>query len=175
MAERKPKPRYWRLIEIGAIVFAVLLGLWLRAHVFQTGYIPSESMEPTLRSGDRVIIDKVAYRRRLPQRGEIVAFTRPGEPDLFVKRVIGLPGETVLIFNGEVRIDGQLLDEPYLKEPPQREVPLAFSVPDGKLVVLGDNRNRSEDSRDYGPIPADSVVGRVTRVIWPLGRMRRLH
>ena len=169
---RRPRPVWWRAVEAGAVVGALLLGLWLRAYVFQMAYVPSDSMAPTLREGDRIIISKLAYRHDPPARGDIVAFVR--EDGLYVKRVIAVAGEAVAIAQRRVYVDGEPLGEDYTEGAAVMERPMGGVVPDEHLFLLGDNRDRSEDSRDWGPIPLSALIGRATYVVWPIGRMRRL-
>ena len=153
------------------VVFAV--GLWfLFTHVVRFGKIVSGSMAPTLQTGDYYVLRLDAYKEgRKPERGDIVVFDRPGE-GTFIKRVIGVGGDTLGIARGSVWLNGSWLEEPYLKERPVTEAPFATAVPEGHVFVLGDNRNKSEDSRDYGPVPVANILGQVTKVVWPLARAR---
>lgn len=153
------------------VVFAA--ALWhLFTHVARFGTVVSESMAPTLVVGDYYVLRVDAYENgRSVQRGDIIVFDRPGH-GTFVKRAIGIGGDRIGIGRGSVWLNGSWLKEPYLKEEPVTERPMATAVPDGHLFVLGDNRNKSEDSRDYGPIPVENVMGRVTRILWPLHRIR---
>jgi signal peptidase I len=130
-------------------------------------------MVPTLRQGDRIIISKWAYRHRPPRRDDVVAFHHEG--DLYVKRVIGVAGETVAVASGHVYINGKLLDENYTEEPTVQEAPIGTLVPPGKVFLLGDNRDNSEDSRDFGPVDVSAVAGRVTWIMWPIGRVRKVR
>jgi len=124
--------------------------------------------------GDYYTLRLDAYRHRSPQRGEIIVFIGPdGEP--YVKRVIGLPGEEVVIRDGIVFIDGRALSEPYLKERPQPELPLRGVAPEDHYVVLGDNRNHSADSRDIGYVPREAIIGQATAVVWPREHARSLR
>ncbi|MFO8080180.1 MAG: signal peptidase I [Armatimonadota bacterium] len=145
-------------------------------HVFTNmarfGTVTSESMTPTFRLGDYYILRVDAYNNgRSPRRGDIIVFDRPGD-GTFLKRVIGVADDRIGIGRGQVWLNGSWLQEPYIKEEPVTELPMAIRVPDGHLFVLGDNRNHSEDSRDYGPIPVENVMGKVTKVVWPLSRVR---
>jgi signal peptidase I len=173
----------WTLLIGGALLIAFLIKTFL----FQAFYIPSESMTPTLQVGDRVLVNKLSYRLHDVNRGDVVVFEAPDDPNTdgvkdLVKRVIGLPGETVELQDGEVFVDGQPLDEPYLAdgevtrptqdfagkcEPPASDVKCV--VPAGRVLVLGDNRDQSKDGRVFGPIDEDDIVGRVFVRIWPLG------
>ncbi len=183
------------------IVLAFVLAILLKTFVVQAFYIPSGSMEPTLLPGDRVLVNKVLYH---PHRGEIVVFEDPHpgqQPDRgliggflhwlsqglgfarpvdedFIKRVIGLPGETVEIRDHIVYIDGRPLDEPYLT----REARLSMGdfgpvrVPRDSLFVMGDNRGNSNDSRAaLGYVPEGKVIGRAFVTIWPPSRIGWLH
>jgi signal peptidase I len=156
----------WVVVILGAVVITVLL----RTFAFQTFYIPSESMVPTLQVGDRIVVNKLADDFHL---GDIVVFERPdtwnAEHDVLIKRVIALEGQTIEIRENTVFIDDQKLVEPYLAEDATMSDYGPFTVPDNQLFVMGDNRTFSSDSRDNGPIPADNVVGRAALRIWPLG------
>lgn len=165
-----------RLARIAArVIIPVLFSglLWhLFTHVARFGTVVSESMAPTLEIGDYYVLRVDAYRNgRSPERGDIVVFERPAE-GAFVKRVVGIGGDTIAFASGRVWLNGAWLSEPYLTEEPVPEMPLATRVPEGHVFVLGDNRNHSEDSRDYGPVPVDSVKGNVTKILWPLSRAR---
>ncbi len=161
------------LITLG---LAALLYVGL-TFIVQNSPVLGSSMEPTLReSGQRLLVSRVAYWFGEPQRGDIITFNPPedwanptGRP--FIKRVIGLPGETVEIKNGKVYINGEPLDEPYLdsSQPMTRTMP-AMTVPPGYYFVLGDNRNVSEDSSYYREaIPRSSIIGKAWLSIWPPG------
>lgn len=153
------------------VVFALSL-YHLFTDVIRFGYVVSRSMEPTLKPGEYYIVSLHAYRDGTrPRRGDIIVFTGPdGLP--YVKRVVGLPGDRLYLVGGMVWVNGGRLTEPYLKEQPGLGPPLALKVPADRVFVLGDNRNFSEDSRDYGPVPLDQIMGRVTRIIWPLRHAR---
>ncbi len=159
------------------IVIPVLFAgmLW---HIFTNmarfGTVVSESMGPTLQVGDYYVLRVDAYEDdRPPQRGDVVVFDRPGHGP-FAKRVIGVPGDEIGIGRGQVWLNGTWLQEPYLKEEPDTELPMAIRVREGYLFVLGDNRNHSEDSRDHGPVPVENVIGKVTKIVWPPGRVGRV-
>jgi len=159
-------------VRVGVpVVFA--FSLWyVFTHVIRLGYIISGSMEPTLKIGEYYTVRLHDYNGDdSPRRGDIIVFTAAdGEP--YVKRVVGLGGERFLVVGGNVWLDGQWLREPYLKEQPELAPPVLVAVPEGSVYVMGDNRNFSEDSRDAGPLPLDQIMGRVTRVVWPLNQMR---
>lgn len=171
----------WAILLGSALVIALLIKTFL----FQAFYIPSESMKPTLNVGDRVLVNKVSYRVHDVNRGDIVVFETPprakdanGTIKDLVKRVVGLPGETVEAHGGFVYVNGRQLDEPYLQKAVQTcaldSAPGACAdygpkqVPSGDVFVMGDNRTASKDSRAFGPIKESSIVGRVFVRIWPV-------
>jgi signal peptidase I len=168
-----------RAIEWGVIVaIAVVVAILLRAFVVQTYFIPSGSMEPTLKIGDRIVVDKLSYDLHSVHRGDMIVFRKPpaencGTPvtDL-VKRVIGLPGETIWDRGGTVYINGKALAEPWLKGDPYRyTAPFGpYHIPAHDYFVMGDNRVDSCDSRMWGPVNQSYIVGRVVLRIWPLSR-----
>ncbi len=136
---------------VEVIVIAIAVAFCLNSFIIANSVIPSESMENTIMAGDRVIGSRLAYLSKDPQRGDIIIFKWPdNEKVRFVKRVIGLPGETVDIIDGKVYINGSSvpLDEPYLAEPMNpNETPMHFEVPEGAWFCMGDNRNHSLDAR----------------------------
>jgi signal peptidase I len=184
----------------GLIIMAFVLALVIKTFLVQAFFIPSGSMEPTLMPNDRVLVLKVPYYFHDPRRGDIVVFEDPdpsGQPDRgvvggffhwmfeglgvqrpdnedFIKRVIGLPGETVMAKGGSVYVDGQKLQEPYLTQ--STEDFHKTHVPAGELFVMGDNRSNSLDSRfSLGFIPIDKVIGKAEIIIWPPSRLGLLH
>jgi signal peptidase I len=144
-----------------AIAFLVVNALIGRFRIEQV------SMLPNLHEGEYVIVDKVSYAFRQPERGEIVVLKNPnpGQPDL-IKRIIGLPGETIEVRGGQVHVSGQPLTEPYLTQPMGADTQ-ATQVEAGQYFVMGDNRNNSEDSRRFGARPVSDIVGRAWIVYWP--------
>lgn len=178
--------RRWRWVVEWSIVLVVALAVALvvRAFVVQTFYIPSASMEPTLMIGDRILVDKLSYHLHDVHRGDIVVFGRPpGEQasenvqDL-VKRVVGLPGETIWSSAGQVFVQGPDTGNKVVTVPepvPGTQLGPAirrFTLPTGDYYVLGDNRTNSDDSRYFGPIPRSLIVGRVVMRIWPVTQMK---
>lgn len=167
--------RYWGE-WIGILVAAGIIAVVLRAFVFQTFWIPSESMENTLLIGDHLIVNKVSYKYGNIHHGDIVVFKRPpNEPvsvgkDL-VKRVIGLPGDTAEARDGIVYINGKPIDEPYLKNAASTSNLTLQTVEPGKVLLLGDNRTNSSDGRVFGQINQDLIVGKVDIRVWPLNRL----
>ena len=178
---------------------ALAIAFLIKTFLFQAFYIPSSSMEPTLEIDDRVLINKLSYDFHDVNRGDIVVFEAPAEArtdniEDFVKRVIGLPGETVTMpGDGNVYVDGRLLREPYLPDgvdtcssstcpvtddASQTTIPGCGTpadgedgcvVPSGTVLVLGDNRENSKDGRSFGAIDQDLIIGRVFMRIWPIG------
>jgi signal peptidase I len=142
-----------------AIAFLVVNSLIGRFRIEQV------SMEPNLHEGEYVIVDKVSYLFHAPERGDIVVLRRLGQPDL-IKRLIGLPGETIEARGGQVYIDGQPLTEPYLPQSINQDTP-PQTVPVDRYFVMGDNRNNSQDSRSFGTIPFGDIVGRAWIIYWP--------
>jgi signal peptidase I len=186
------------------LLIAFVLALLIKSFLVQAFYIPSESMVPTLKVGDRVLVNKLVYRFHPPRRGDIIVFQDPNPPPQphrnaldafwhwlteglgfaqspekdFIKRVIALPGETIEIrTGGAVYIDGKLLDEPYLQGLPVDPRPFGIkTVPPGMLFVMGDNRPDSNDSRfGLGFVPINKVIGKAFVKIWPPSRIGLLH
>lgn len=168
----------WVAVIVGAVVVALLI----KTFVVQAFRIPSESMVPTLEMGDRVLVNKLSYDAHDLNRGDVIVFTRPdnlpagpGEPEDLIKRVIGLPGDELLTKDGQLYVNGRLLEEPYLPEgTPTYGIDQPLVVPEGEILVLGDNRENSSDGRVFGPIPADTVIGRAFMIMWPPGRIGAL-
>lgn len=124
------------------------------------------SMEPTLHDGEFVIVNKLAYRFGAPERGDVIVFRYPRDPQQeYIKRIIGLPGDTIKIVNGTVYINDTILNEPYVAAAPRYQS--EWVVPDVSVFVLGDNRNNSSDSHNWGPVPMENVIGRALFVYWP--------
>ena len=128
--------------------------------------VDGASMEPTLQSGEFVIVNKLAYLLGKPSIGDVIVFHFPRDPDQeYIKRIIGLPGDRVEIGEGQVYVNGQVLNEDYIAASPVYEN--VWDVPEDALFVLGDNRNNSSDSHNWGPVPLDFVIGKATFVYWP--------
>ncbi len=186
------------LVDLAVLLLAiVVITTVLRTLVAQAFYIPSVSMTPQLAVQDRIVVSKLSYRLHDPRRGDVVVFDAPPEVEPpkpakslpvraaravlegvnvvkpttteYVKRVIGLPGEKVAGRGGNLYIDDRLLVEPYLPDDQQTADFEPVAVPEGRLFVMGDNRDSSEDSRIFGPIAESTLVGRVVVKVWPLG------
>ncbi|HHV61883.1 MAG TPA: signal peptidase I [Firmicutes bacterium] len=156
-----------------AFVIAVVLAAFIITFIAQSFVVQGSSMEPTLHNGERLLVNKFIYRFREPARGEIVVFRYPFDPRRkFIKRVIGVPGDRVEIRDGAVFLNGSRLDEPYTLDRTYGAYGPEV-VPEGRIFVLGDNRNNSEDSRfaDVGFVPLSNVVGHAFVIYWPLNRI----
>lgn len=168
------------IIEWGSILaVAVIAALLLRAFVIQPYFIPSGSMEPTLKIGDKVLVDKLSYHMHAIHRGDVVVFKKPPNdysPDIkdLIKRVIGLPHETISASGGRIFIDGRPLPEPWLPKGVTTSNFSPVSVPAGEYFVMGDNRGNSADSRVIGPISGSLIVGRAFLIVWPIGHIGTL-
>ncbi len=131
--------------------------------------VESISMEPTLTPGEFLIVNKLAYRFGEMQRGDVIVFYYPLDTSQrFIKRLIGLPGDEVVVSDGKVFINGQPLKEPYISAPPTYMD--SWQVPSDAVFVLGDNRNRSADSHVWGMVPLDYIIGKAIFIYWPLNR-----
>jgi signal peptidase I len=174
----KDKPRSTRVaIEWGAIlVVAIVAAILIRSFVVQPFFIPSGSMEPTLKVGDRVLVNKLSYDVHSVHRGDIVVFNKPpndyspGVKDL-IKRVIGLPGETISAQAGQVDINGHPLHESWLPQGVTTENFGPVVIPQGRYFMMGDNRGDSADSRVFGPVSSKLFIGRAFVLVWPLSRL----
>jgi signal peptidase I len=158
------------------IGMALALALVLKTFVVASFYIPSGSMENTLMPHDLLIADKLSYKllKHDPQRGDIMIFRYPKDPHKdYIKRVIGLPGDTVMVMDGLVYVNGDALQEDYIAEAPNTAYP-ATVVPENSYFVMGDNRNHSSDSRVWGMVPRQNIEGRALFVFWPFTRAKLL-
>jgi len=153
-----------------ALGIAVVLALFIITFIAQSFLVQGTSMEPSLHNGERLLVDKVSYRLRTPQCGEVIVFRYPSDTRRkFIKRIIGLPGDQIEVRQREVYLNGKALVEPYINGPTYGSYgPIV--VPDGTVFVMGDNRNLSADSRypDVGPVPNKLIVGRALALYWPL-------
>jgi signal peptidase I len=162
---------------IQILVLALALAFFIRTFVAEPRFIPSESMLPTLAVGDRTIVEKLSYYSHPPHRGDIIVFVPPqqlqeqgyGEDQAFIKRTIGLPGDTVEVTKGNIYVNHQLLIEPYIAEPPSYTMS-PIVVPSDQLFVMGDNRNNSNDSHVWGFLPQGNIIGHACFRFWPLER-----
>jgi signal peptidase I len=149
------------------IIPALLMALFINVYVAEAAAVKDgPSMQPNLYVGYRVFMEKVSYRFGPPQRGDVVVVDRPGGAVSLIKRVIGLPGELIEVRGGRVRIDGELLEEPWVTFWGGPDYP-AQIVPEGTVFIIGDNRANSTDSRVLGPVPIEAVEGHVVLIYWP--------
>ena len=147
-------------LVLSLLLFAAINAVSARIRV--DGY----SMEPNLHSGEFVIVNKLTYKFSSPKIGDVIVFHFPRDPKQeYIKRVIGLPGDEVVISNKQVVINGQILDEPYIAAQPVYQG--SWTVAEDSLFVLGDNRNNSSDSHNWGLVPISSVVGKALFIYWP--------
>ncbi|BFM41296.1 signal peptidase I [Synechocystis sp. LKSZ1] len=172
-----PAPQENPWLEIAkTVVTAAILAFGIRTFVAEARYIPSSSMEPTLQINDRLIIEKISYHFHAPQRGDIVVFNptvaleERNFKDAFIKRVIGLPGDTVEVSRGTVYINGEPLKENYIAQAPTYDYG-PVTVPPNQYLVLGDNRNNSYDSHFWGFVPREKLIGRAFVRFWPFTRL----
>jgi signal peptidase I len=181
-----PPRSHWLREILVVVLVALAVALLLRVFVVQTFFIPSGSMEPTLQVGDRILVNKLSYHLHGVGRGDIVVFSRPPaencggtEVNDLVKRVIGLPGESISLSHGHVEINGKVLNESWLPAsvqgvsvpgPPGTPYNLTrpYRIPANHYFMMGDNRTESCDSRYWGPIPRSLIVGKVDVRVWPV-------
>ncbi len=192
-APRK-KHSFWRELPV-LVVVAFVVALLIKTFLLQAFYIPSASMEPTLVEGDRVLVEKLSYRWGEPKRGDVIVFEKDfgvlypehddpfwedivsalkglfgfptGGTQDFIKRVIAVGGDTVQGMNGHVMVNGEPISEPYLAPGVETSDFGPFEVGEGEIFVMGDNRANSVDSRSFGPIEENKVIGRAFVLIWP--------
>jgi len=148
------------------VIPAVVIALFINLFLAQATQVLGQSMEPTLHSSQRVVIEKITYRFHGPRRGHVVVINSEGQSEMLIKRVVGLPGETIEIRDGRVTINGEQLEEPWSVKlggghyGPQ-------TIPPLHVFVLGDNRGASNDSRNFGPVPIENIVGHAWVSYWP--------
>lgn len=154
----------WNGAKVGGALFAA----W--AVLFNFSVVRGGSMSPGIHDGDRILVDQLSMALGGVRRGDIVVLRCPLDPRLdYIKRVVALPGEDVAVEGGRVLVDGRMLDEPYV-ERPDFHARLRMRVPQGSYFVMGDNRCHSSDSREFGVVAAEQLVGKVDLRVWPLER-----
>lgn len=170
--EQASQPGFGRrlLRALGEVLQTLLIaGLLFAAVNLVTARIRVEgsSMEPSLHDGEFVVVNRLTYKLDQPQPGDIIVFHFPLDPSRrFIKRVVGLPGDVVQVEGGHVYVNGQQLHEPYIAAPPRYSG--EWQVGENQLFVLGDNRNNSSDSQNWGMLPLDEVIGKAVLVYWPV-------
>jgi signal peptidase I len=205
MSDRSSKPSakeaLWENLKVLAI--ALVIAFLVRTFIAEPRYIPSESMVPTLQVNDRLIIEKVSYLTQPPKTGDIIVFQPPEIPgratnrnDVFIKRIIGVPGDRIVIQAGKVNINGVDRKEPYIQSPPEYNCPSdqpipplprsfcydlsqiqgvkegrTFQVPSDQYFMMGDNRNNSTDSHVWGFLPKQNIIGRAWVRFFPFDRL----
>ncbi|GGH74916.1 signal peptidase I [Pullulanibacillus pueri] len=173
---KRKKKKSWGIIR--SVVIAIILAIIIRQFLFNHIVVYGTSMLPTLHDHNHVVINKLSYKISEPRRFDIIVFHADRKQD-YIKRVIGLPGETVEYKDDQLYIDGKKVKEPFLKKikhPDQGLFTYDFKekVPEGTVFVLGDNRRESQDSREIGPIPLNQVIGKAMFVFWPVTEVKHL-
>lgn len=167
------QPPKWRIflremvetLLLALVLFVIINSLTARVRV------DGPSMEPSYYHNNRVVVLKVAYMFGKIQRGDVIVFPAPPNPDEdYIKRVIGLPGDELMVNDGNVYVNGQALVEPYINAPPINSM-RPVVVPEGMVFVMGDNRNVSSDSRSWGSLPIDDIIGKAVFVYWPFDKL----
>ncbi len=158
---------------LDSFIVAGIAAILIITYVARSFYIPSESMVPTLKVNDYILVNRFIYKMASPSRGEIIVFhpphvKNPAETD-FIKRVVAVEGDVIQVSDGVLYLNGLPQDEPFIKEPIEADFP-AYRVPKGHVFVMGDNRNNSDDSRYWGPLPIQNIVGKAFVIFWPFSR-----
>lgn len=176
--------KVWEFIKDTAqvVIFALILTFILRSFVFETRTIPSGSMLPTLQIGDKLFVDKIYFKMTELKRFDIITFMPPqgaqgGDVKLgtpWIKRLIGLPGDTIQVMDGKLYLNDKPLEEPYIKQKPTYSYG-PVTVPDGMVFVMGDNRNNSNDSHFWGFLPMENIKGRAFYRYWPPDRIGPIY
>lgn len=176
-----------RIIEfvmdiLETIVFVGSIFIMLYLFIMQPNQVKGASMEPTFASGDYIFTSKITYKFRSPERGDVIVFRSPKNPDIdYIKRIIGLPGDQILIQNGIVNVNGKPIHESYIASSTNLwdggfiSEGVSITIPGNELFVMGDNRQRSSDSREFGSIPVESVIGQVFYRYFPSLKMGEIR
>lgn len=158
---------FWRFLRdvLETLILAILLFLAINA-ISARIRVDGSSMVPTLQNGQFVMVSRLAYILGEPSRGDVVVFHYPRDPEQeYIKRIIGLPGDTVEMMNGHVYVNDQIIEEPYIAA--DARTTNLWEIPEGHVFVLGDNRNNSQDSRNFGPVSMDNLIGKAIFIYWP--------
>lgn len=165
------------IVEVGLISLVIITVI--RTVLVQPFLVNGASMEPGFSSGDYLLVDELTYRFRSPERGEVIVFRYPNDESVFyIKRIVGLPGERITVSSGVVTVfndkypDGVVINEPYILDESTRGQDIDLTLNDGTYVVLGDNRQYSYDSRSWGSLDREEIVGLVRLRLWPLNKVQ---
>lgn len=152
------------------VVVTVVVGVLINYFVFSITPIKGQSMEPNFHSGNWMILDKMAYLHKTPKRGDVVGLRFPGDPnkEKYIKRVLGLPGDKIVIANGQIFINSKIIKEDYLPSETMTSPDLSISLKDDQYYLIGDNRNNSSDSRIWGPANLNEFIGKTKFVVFPM-------
>ena len=154
---------------IKTVTFVLVIAFLIRHYLLQPFVVDGASMEPNFHHQEYILVDKLGYRLHEPHRGDVIVFHPPGRQDNFIKRIIGLPSETVTVAGHQILVDGQVVVENYLPDRGQENIPAqSYTVGENEFFVMGDNRDYSKDSRELGPIPVERIIGRAWLVLFPL-------
>jgi signal peptidase I len=175
-AKRGNRTLRWVVEVVVIVAAAFVLALLVQQFIVKPFAIPSPSMEPTLVEGDRVLVNRLIYHFRSPEKGDVIVFHPPDRPgsDPFIKRVVAVSGDTVAVRDGVLWVNDVAQDEPYIKEYPIVEEFPETRIKPGYVWVMGDNRNNSGDSRVFGPVSKEAIMGEAFAVYWPLGHISGL-
>lgn len=171
-AAEEQSPRFWVFVKelVDTVVLAFILFVIINALTARVR-VDGPSMEPSFFNNNRVVVSKISYMLGDIQRGDVIVFPAPPNPDEdYIKRVIGLPGDEIMVMGGTVYVNGDALVEPYISAPPVSNLRPTV-VPEGQVFVMGDNRNVSSDSRSWGPLNVDAIIGKAVFVYWPFNNV----
>jgi signal peptidase I len=172
-AKSRSRALRWVIEVVVIVAAAFVLALLVQAFIVKPFAIPSPSMENTLLEGDRVLVNRLVYHFHPPQRGDVIVFHPPGRTgsDPFIKRVVAIAGDTIAVHDGMLYVNGMAQDEAYVKEYPIEGDYPETEIASGYVWAMGDNRNNSGDSRVFGPVPLDAIMGEAFAKYWPLSRI----
>ena len=167
--EESKRRGLWELVRV--VLISVLIVLPIRTYIAQPFIVSGDSMLPNFHNGEYLIIDELTYQFREPKRGEVVVFRFPlNASDFFIKRIIGLSGETIEIKNGQLSVNGTILPEDYLPKNIETAPEVRITLGQNQYFVLGDNREHSSDSRSWGALEKSKIMGRALLRLWPVAK-----